>query len=102
MFWGLLGSTASARMCWCCNPPNCHAPEEKMPTPGAHAARRNMSAIKRSIWLITRGFRMIFILWQQVDLFSNAAFARQAIHESSGGDVFERDTQSFVEGNLIH
>src|SRR6266699_2069854 len=71
MFWGLLGSTASARMCWCCNPPACHAPEEKMPTPGAHAARRNsngMSAVKRDIWLITGGFRMVFILRQQVNL----------------------------------
>ena len=47
-----------------------------MPTPGAHATRRNMSAVNRGIWLITGGFRMVFILRQQVDLFSNAAFAR--------------------------
>src|SRR5438270_14078263 len=105
MFWGLLGSTASARMCWCCNAPDCHAPEEKMPTPGAHAASRNrndMRGGKRSLRLITGGFRIVFILRQQVDLFSNAAFARQAVYECSHGDIFECDTQSFVKGSLIH
>ena len=61
-----------------------------------------MRAVKRSVRLITGGFRIVFILRQQVDLFSNAAFARQAVYECSDGDIFECDAQSFVQGSLIH
>src|SRR5216684_4446943 len=105
MICGLLGSTASERICSCCRVAACHAPEAKMPDERAHADRMMASNDNNGHnWrgnLDCRTFCMIHILQQQVHLNAETALARQAIHQPGGSNIFERDANPFVKSYLL-
>src|SRR5260370_22905218 len=99
MICGLLGSTASERICSCCRVAACQAPEAKMPEEGAHADRMMASTDNSGHnWrgnLDCRAFCMINILLQQIQLNAKTALAGQAIHQPSASNIFHRNANPF-------